>query len=264
VQRILGAVRLVAALVGVVALVGDLDYVQGFTSFATANWFSYFTTQSGMAGVVVLAASGVHALRGGVEPPLMAAVRAVVLSYVVVSGVVFGLIVLESSAQSYYVEVPWSSRLLHFAIPAYALLDWIVAPGRPRVPWQAVGWAMAFPVAWCAFTEIRGPRVGWYPYFFMDPAQVGVPLGIVAWLALVAGVLAAVTAAVVALSRVRPADPAPGGAGSVRSGGADAEAEAEADDHAGVVVADDGRTAEGDAPDARSGADPRRSVSAER
>ncbi|WP_258070189.1 Pr6Pr family membrane protein [Clavibacter michiganensis] len=204
-QRILGAVRLVAALVVLVALVADFDYVQGFTTFAAENWFSYFTTQSAMAGAVVLAASGIHALRGGVEPPLMAAVRAVVLSYVVVSGVVFGLIVLESSAQAYYVEVPWSSRLLHFVIPAYALLDWTLAPGRPRVTWRAVGWAMPFPLAWCAFTEIRGPRVGWYPYFFLDPAQVGVPFEITAWLALVAGVLAGVTTTVVALSRVRAA-----------------------------------------------------------
>jgi hypothetical protein len=207
VQRILGAVRLVAALVAVVALVADFDYVQGFTTFAAENWFSYFTTQSGMAGVVVLAASGLHALRGGVEPALMAAVRAVVTSYVVVSGVVFGLIVLEASSQAYYVEVPWSSRLLHFVIPAYALLDWTLAPGRPRVTWKAVGWAMLFPVVWCAFTEIRGPRVGWYPYFFMDPAQVGVPFEIAAWMSLVAGVLAGVTTVVVALSRVRPAGP---------------------------------------------------------
>lgn len=209
VQRILGGVRLVAAIVVVVALAGDFDYVQGFTTFAAENWFSYFTTQSGMAGVVVLAASGLQALRGRGEPPLMAAVRAVVLSYVVVSGVVFGLIVLESSSQAYYVEVPWSSRLLHFVIPAYALLDWTLAPGRPRVTWKAVGWAMPFPVAWCAFTEVRGPRVGWYPYFFMDPAQVGVPFEIAAWLTLVAGVLAGVSALVVALSRVRPADGGP-------------------------------------------------------
>jgi hypothetical protein len=240
VQRILGGVRLVGAIVVVVALVADFDYVQGFTTFAAENWFSYFTTQSGMAGVVVLAASGLHALlRGRVEPPLLAAVRAVVLSYVVVSGVVFGLIVLESSSQAYYVEVPWSSRLLHFVIPAYALLDWTLAPGRPRVTWKAVGWAMLFPVAWCAFTEVRGPRVGWYPYFFLDPAQVGVPFEIAAWLALVAGVLAGVSASVVALSRVRPADggargrthdgDAPGGTPSREPAQSDAEDEAVAE-----------------------------------
>lgn len=205
-QRILGGVRLAAAVVVAVALVGDFDYVQGFTTFAAENWFSYFTTQSGMAAVVVLAVSGVQALRGRVESPLLSAVRAVVLSYVVVSGVVFGLIVLESSAQAYYVEVPWSSRLLHFVIPAYVLLDWALAPGCPRVAWKAVGWAMLFPVAWCVFTEVRGPRVGWYPYFFLDPAQVGVPFGLAAWMALVAGVLAGVTSFVVALSRVRPAE----------------------------------------------------------
>ncbi|MWJ80630.1 hypothetical protein DOU01_14720 [Clavibacter michiganensis subsp. michiganensis] len=248
-QRILGGVRLVAAIVVVVALIGDFDYVQGFTTFAAENWFSYFTTQSGMAGVVVLAASGLQAIRGRAEPPLMAAVRAVVLSYVVVSGVVFGLIVLESSSQAYYVEVPWSSRLLHFVIPAYALLDWTLAPGRPRVMWKAVGWAMPFPVAWCAFTELRGPRVGWYPYFFLDPAQVGVPFEIAAWLALVAGVLAGVSAFVVALSRVRPADGGPRG----RRRGDDAEADE-------VTVADAPARASTDA----SASTPRETAAAER
>ncbi|WP_316293162.1 Pr6Pr family membrane protein [Clavibacter michiganensis] len=248
-QRILGGVRLVAAIVVVVALIGDFDYVQGFTTFAAENWFSYFTTQSGMAGVVVLAASGLQAIRGRAEPPLIAAVRAVVLSYVVVSGVVFGLIVLESSSQAYYVEVPWSSRLLHFVIPAYALLDWTLAPGCPRVTWKAVGWAMPFPVAWCAFTELRGPRVGWYPYFFLDPAQVGVPFEIAAWLALVAGVLAGVSAFVVALSRVRPADGGPRG----RRRGDDAQA----DD---VAVADEPARATTDA----SPSTPRETAAAER
>ncbi|MDO4074610.1 Pr6Pr family membrane protein [Clavibacter michiganensis] len=252
-QRILGGVRLVAAIVVVVALIGDFDYVQGFTTFAAENWFSYFTTQSGMAGVVVLAASGLQAIRGRAEPPLMAAVRAVVLSYVVVSGVVFGLIVLESSSQAYYVEVPWSSRLLHFVIPAYALLDWTLAPGRPRVTWKAVGWAMPFPVAWCAFTELRGPRVGWYPYFFLDPAQVGVPFEIAAWLALVAGVLAGVSAFVVALSRVRPAD---GGRRGRRRGD-----DAEVDE---VTVADAPARASTDASTDASASTPRETAAAER
>ncbi|OUE27930.1 hypothetical protein BFL37_01135 [Clavibacter michiganensis] len=255
VQRILGGVRLAAALVVVVALMADFDYVQGFTTFAAENWFSYFTTQSAMAGVVVLAASGVHALRGGVEPPLMAAVRAVVLGYIVVSGVVFGLIVLEASSQAYYVEVPWSSRLLHFVIPAYALLDWTFAPGRPRVTWKAVGWAMLFPVAWCAFTEYRGPRVGWYPYFFLDPAQVGVPLGIAAWLALVAGVLAAVSALVVALSRVRPAEPGP--RGGARPGGGDP-------DDAAVAPGHEPASADASPPTDASPAPPRATAAAER
>jgi len=252
-------VRLVAAIVAVAALVADFDYVQGFTSFAAENWFSYFTTQSGMAGVVVLAASGVHALRGRAEPQLMAAVRAVVLSYVVVSGVVFGLIVLESSAQAYYVEVPWSSRMLHFVIPAYALLDWVIAPGRPRIAWRAVGWAMAFPVAWCAFTEVRGPRVGWYPYFFLDPGQVGVPFEIAAWLALVAGVFAGVTSVVVALSRVRPAVRAHGGTRQDEASASTSE-----DARTGAPGADRAATAASTAASTAAPTTPRERAAAER
>ncbi|OUD85157.1 hypothetical protein BC477_12150 [Clavibacter michiganensis subsp. michiganensis] len=247
-QRILGGVRLVAAIVVVVALIGDFDYVQGFTTFAAENWFSYFTTQSGMAGVVVLAASGLQAIRGRAEPPLMAAVRAVVLSYVVVSGVVFGLIVLESSSQAYYVEVPWSSRLLHFVIPAYALLDWTLAPGRPRVTWKAVGWAMPSrsPGARSRSSAVRASAGT--PTSSSTPRRSGSrsrsPRGWPSWRR--AG---GVSAFVVALSRVRPADGGPRG----RRRGDDAQA----DD---VAVADAPARATTDA----SPSTPRETAAAER
>jgi hypothetical protein len=48
---------------------------------------------------------------------------------------------------------------------------------------------LAYPVAWIAYTMIRGPIAGWYPYPFLDPARGG--LGPVA--ATVLGILLAGT-----------------------------------------------------------------------
>jgi hypothetical protein len=41
--RLFGVVRLVAALVGVIALVANFQYVLGFSTFAALNYFSYFS-----------------------------------------------------------------------------------------------------------------------------------------------------------------------------------------------------------------------------
>jgi hypothetical protein len=187
------ALRLLVLGVGVVALVGDFDYVLGFSSFATGNWFSYFTTQSAFVLDVTLAIGVLSALRGREDGPWFVALRIVATTYAITSGAVFAVIVAQAAKHDYTVDVPWSSQLLHFWIPAYALLDWMLAPGRTAARWRLLPWVLALPAVWAAFTLIRGPIVGWYPYFFLDPAQVSGPLEQAFYLALVGVILLAIS-----------------------------------------------------------------------
>jgi hypothetical protein len=53
-------------------------------------------------------------------------------------------------------------------------------------------------------TLVRGALIGWYPYFFLDPAQVDGPVMFVLYDVIVLGLISGVTAFVLALSRVRP------------------------------------------------------------
>ncbi|MDQ1598251.1 MAG: hypothetical protein QOI70_1675, partial [Microbacteriaceae bacterium] len=97
-----------------------------------------------------------------------------------------------------------SDQLLHFVLPAVAILDWVSAPGRGRAPWRTVGFTVTFTAAWGVFTLVRGEVVGWYPYFFLDPAQV-TGLGGLGPLSAAALVLfCGVASGLVALSRVTP------------------------------------------------------------
>jgi hypothetical protein len=185
--------RVVVLVVGVVALVGDFDYVLGFSSFATGNWFSYFTTESAFVLDVTLAIGVLGALRWAEDPPWFVALRIVATTYAITSGAVFAVIVAQATRHDYTVDVPWSSQLLHFWIPAYALLDWVLAPGRTAARWRLLPWVLALPAVWATFTLIRGPLVGWYPYFFLDPAQVSGPLEQAFYLALVGVILLAVS-----------------------------------------------------------------------
>lgn len=201
--------RMALAGLGAVGLVGDFFYTLGFRAFQIDNFFAYFTTQSNMAGVIVLGLSGLLSVAREREPRWLSAARALVLTYMVVSGIVFALIAAESNARGIRVDVPWSSALLHFIIPSLALLDWILAPGRHPVSWRAALTALGFPIVWGVITLVRGALIGWYPYFFLDPAQVDGPVMFVLYDVIVLTLISGMAVFVLALGRVRPLRAAP-------------------------------------------------------
>ncbi len=200
----LGVFRLLVAALEVIALIGNFEYVLGFRFFATTNFFSYFTVQSAFLAVITLAVAGIFALATPRDPAWLGIVRTMVTVYLLVSGIVFGLIVAQASTRDYRVDVPWSDTLLHFVVPALAVVAWTtdsIIAVNPRVPWSTVGWVLVYPTIWLAYTLARGADVGWYPYFFLDEAQVGGALGVALYCALVLVIFVTLTAGLVALNR---------------------------------------------------------------
>jgi hypothetical protein len=199
-RRWLAVFRLGIAAVEIIAILGNYEYVLGFRFFATNNFFSYFTVQSAMALVVILLVAAVFALLAPRDPAWLGIVRTLVTVYVLVSGIVFGIIVAQASTRDYRVDVPWSDTLLHFVVPALAAVAWTtdsVIAVNPRVPWSTVGWALLYPAAWLVYTLIRGADVGWYPYFFLDEAQVGGYLGVALYCLLVLVIFVVLTGVLV-------------------------------------------------------------------
>ncbi|MET1016301.1 MAG: Pr6Pr family membrane protein [Leifsonia flava] len=208
---VLGWVRIAVVAAEIIALIGNFRYVLGFSSFGVANFFGYFTIQSAMIAVVVTLAGGLVLLSGRSESVALLTTRTIVLVYVVLSGIVFGLLAAFSSTRTYQIVIPWSDQLLHFILPAVLLVDWLVGrflgPRAPAVPWIALAWAVPFPVIWLIFTLFRGDAVGWYPYFFLDPSQVSGPAVIVAYCAGILAVILGFVATFVGLSRARMQHP---------------------------------------------------------
>ncbi|MBG6213388.1 MAG: Pr6Pr family membrane protein [Cryobacterium sp.] len=198
-----GLARLGLAAGGLVALIGYFRYTLGVTTFAITNFFSYFTVQSAIASVFVFVTAAVVALRRPTDPAWLDMLRAMVTTYILVSGVVYGIIVWQSSGANYSIEVPWSSQLLHFVIPLCALIDWIVDPFKARLPWKYLGWAIVFPVFWLVFTLLRGPIVGWYPYFFLDARQVSGPGETVFYCLITVGIITGIASLLTWLTRIR-------------------------------------------------------------
>lgn len=172
-RRAFGAVRLLSAVVIVVCLIAR--YQWGSAWVGPADFFAYLTIESNVAFTVVAVIGGVVALRSGLDHPRLDAVRVVVLSFVVTAGALFALIVQQSGARGVRIDVPWSDIALHFVLPVVAVLEWILAPRSRRVSFRVLFVIVGYPVVWGILTMIRGPIVGWYPYYFLDPAQIGSP-----------------------------------------------------------------------------------------
>ncbi|TFD91261.1 Pr6Pr family membrane protein [Cryobacterium serini] len=195
--------RLGLAAAGLCGLIGYFYYTLGVASFAMANFFSYFTVQSAIASVAVILTAAIVALRRPIDPAWLDMLRAMVTTYILVSGVVYGIIVWQSSSANYSIEVPWSSQLLHFIIPACALIDWMIDPFKAHLPWKYLGWAIVFPVFWLVFTLIRGPIVGWYPYFFLDARQVSGPGETVFYCLIIVAIITGIAALLTGITRLK-------------------------------------------------------------
>jgi hypothetical protein len=203
-RRALGVFRLAIAAIEIVALIGNYQYVLEFPLFASVNFFSYFTIQSAMIAVVALLVAGGFALLQERDPPFLGAIRTMVTVYLLVSGIVFGLIAVQASTRDYRLEVPWSDTLLHFVVPVLALVAWVVdavIAVNPPVRWSTIGFVLVFPAGWLAYTLLRGAEIGWYPYFFLDASQVGGYVGVAVYCALVLLIFVGVTSVLVAVHR---------------------------------------------------------------
>lgn len=183
------------------------------------NFFSFFTILSNVASVVVLAWSGAWLWRTRAaaetrEPRPMALALAAVTAYMLVTGVVYNTL-LRGIELPQGTTVTWANEVLHVVGPLVLLLDLLLAPGRRRLRWSAVGAVLVFPIVWVVYTLVRGPWVtnpvtgasSWYPYPFLDPGnpalQPGGYAGVAVYVVGIALLIGGVAAAVVAVGRRR-------------------------------------------------------------
>jgi hypothetical protein len=154
--------RVAIAVLGAAALVTSL-----LTSSGTAaNFFSFFTVESNILAVVVLLGGGLADARS----ERWAFFRGAVTLYMVITGIVYAALLSNVDVQ---LTAPWTNAVLHQVVPIALLLDWLFLPPWTRASWRkALSWLL-FPLAYAAYSLLRGPVADWYPYPFLDPRPSG-------------------------------------------------------------------------------------------
>jgi hypothetical protein len=171
-RRIVGVLRLAAGGLVLSAIITQIVDQLGAGVFVPSEYFSYFTVESSMMNVVVLVVGGVLALRLPRDTPLYTGVRAAVVTYAVVTALVYNGL-LRGLPATGYVGIQWPNEVEHVWIPIYIFIDWLFATGRARLAWSWVWPIIGYPLAWCGYTLIHGALSGWYPYPFINPTGPG-------------------------------------------------------------------------------------------
>jgi hypothetical protein len=201
--RILTIVRAAAAALVVIAIAYQVKVIADAGVFQPTRFFAYFTIQSNLIGVAAFA----WVLANGDRPRSRALelFRGAAAAYLAVTFVVFLLLLSEADVG---LGASWVDFVLHKLFPIVVVADWFVDP--PQVPLtvrDALIW-LVYPIAWIAFTVVRGALDGWYPYPFLDPVNGGYASVAITVVAITVGFLA-FAALLVWLSNARGGRPEP-------------------------------------------------------
>lgn len=200
-----GALRIAVAALIIVAIVGQFVVSWSLVDdrwLFLVNFFSYFTILSNALAALTLLAAAWFSFSRPVEPSWFTIVRVCAATYMATTLVVYNVL-LRGISLDQATTVPWSNEILHVWGPLLVVADWIVAPGRNRVPWRRYWIIAAFPIVWVVYSLIRGPIADWYAYPFLNPAHEGGYGTVAIYVLAIAAFILIVGAGLVALSRLR-------------------------------------------------------------
>ncbi len=135
------------------------------------NFFSFFTILTNILIALSMTFAASPGAGGAAGFFKRASVRTALTLYIAVVGAVYFLILRHTWDPQGWQLV--ADRLLHYAIPVLALLDWIfVTPKQGLKPAHTLRW-LAYPAAYGAYVLLRGAADGFYPYPFLDVSALG-------------------------------------------------------------------------------------------
>ncbi|MEZ2370141.1 Pr6Pr family membrane protein [Arthrobacter sp. RCC_34] len=195
VNRGLALFRAFFAVLGLAAVVAQLvNLLLRTPPGKVSNFLSYFTIQSNIIVVIVLAIAAVAAWRGR-GTRWLDYLRGAATVYISITGVVYSLLLSDIDVNT---PLPWVNVVLHYTIPTITVIDWLVDLPSPRIGLRTALIWLAYPALYLVYSLVRGPLVDWYPYPFLDPRISG--YGQVAVMSVVIAVAAFVFVAAAALS----------------------------------------------------------------
>ncbi len=167
--------RLVSGALGIVAVVAQY-VVHTRRGGNPVNFFSFFTILSNIyaAGILLYGAwrGGAPSGLAGPSPRSWARLRGAAVLYMGVTGIVYAVL-LSGLPEVAAMTRPWINAALHDVMPILVLVDWVIDRPSERLTFRSTLSWLLFPVAYLAYSLLRGALVQWYPYPFLSPVSQG-------------------------------------------------------------------------------------------
>jgi hypothetical protein len=160
------------AVVGWWAVVGQYFAGHSESLSSTIDYVSYFTILSNM---LVAATLTVAALAPRSPPARFLLAPGVLLAavvYITVTGLTYYFLLAKLYHLTGWVLI--YDRMLHYVMPPAFLLFWLSLAQRGGVGITSAAWVLVPPLVYAAYTFVRGPLTGFYPYPFVDVPEIGI------------------------------------------------------------------------------------------
>jgi hypothetical protein len=161
-----------------IALVVALQYwllVEAEPAAAVARlslrFFSFFTILTNVVAAVALLAPLIAPRSAAGAFFARPSVRTAIAGYIVMVGVVYYLLlrgVSQREGWPLFLEL-----LLHYVTPPLFVIDWLAFVPKGGLDWRTGARALLFPLGYIGWTLAHGAASGWYPYPFVDVADLG-------------------------------------------------------------------------------------------
>jgi hypothetical protein len=174
--KLVGGIRVLVAFALLGSVVWQVTDRLAHDLFRPAEYFAYFSIQGTLICAVMLAVTGVRTLQGLSDTKLITITRLSSTVYVVVIAVVYNALLRGlpgdvRDAGYNWPQVP--NEIIHVWGPIFMLLDWLLVAGFSSIRLRAAFWVAFYPLAWLAFSVVRGILDGWWAYWFLDPTDKG-------------------------------------------------------------------------------------------
>jgi hypothetical protein len=140
---------------------------------ASFNYFSFFTIESNLLVAGVATSFAIGAASGRMSLLARPPVASAACLYVSIAGIVYYFIL--SPLEDLSGGSRLSTEIMHYYVPVVYFLFWLAFIQKGTLSFRGVlGW-LVFPAGYGLYTIARGAVVSFYPYPFVNVANLGYP-----------------------------------------------------------------------------------------
>jgi hypothetical protein len=175
------------------------------SEFNPATYFSYFTIESNIAGAAALL-WGATSDQERRNPATVDYLRGATTLYLAITGIVYAALLAgieHEDDEPPGLDDKIVNAIVHQILPVVMTVDWLLVPPTTRLSYRKALIWLAGPLAFAGYSLVRGPRVDWYPYPFLDPREAGGYRSVAAYSAGIAAGSAVFASLIVALGNWR-------------------------------------------------------------
>jgi hypothetical protein len=172
VTRFILIYRILFALLVTIAIIVQMGHSMTVVpDFSIINFFSFFTVESNLFGVVIFAMAA-FSMRQKKRDPELDSLRGAATFYLFITGLIYCLLLTGVDVQA---SLPWANAVLHYIFPVVSLVDWLLDPPKHKVSTKTSMLWLSFPLLYAIYSLIRGPLAAnnWYPYPFINAHKYG-------------------------------------------------------------------------------------------